>query len=118
MLPSQGRSGGILVPGGLGGVVVVKRTDYEVVELEHGDFFARCLTVNKMDGFKWNLVIIYGGSQLSGKEYFLREFVHLCSRSRFPSVYRGVFNLIRNNASEKNTSGGITKWNTIFSIII
>jgi hypothetical protein len=62
-----GRSGGMLVG--------VKKMDYDIVEVEKGDYFMRCLVVNKCDGFRWNLVIIYGDVQLFGKEAFSREFV-------------------------------------------
>jgi hypothetical protein len=75
------------------------------------------LVVTKIDGFKGNLVIIFGDAQLSGNEAFLREFAHLCHKSKFPSVYGWDFNLVQ-NASEKSTSGGLSKWNTIFNIII
>jgi hypothetical protein len=57
-MPSKGRSRGILVG--------VKRVEYDVVEVEQGEYFVRCLNINKCDGFKWNLVTIYGDAQLSG----------------------------------------------------
>jgi hypothetical protein len=82
-----------------------------------GKHFVRCLLSNKHDAFKWDLVIIYGAAQSAGREDFLREFSQVCQQRKFSTVYGGDFNLIR-HAGEKNTPGGMSKWNTIFNIII
>jgi hypothetical protein len=66
---SHGRSGGILVG--------VKNSEYEVLEVEQGIYFVRCLVIFFFDGFKRNLVIVYGVAQMSGKEAFVREFAQL-----------------------------------------
>jgi exonuclease III len=62
-------------------------------------------------------VIIYGAAQAVGKEEFLREFSQVCQQRKLPTVYGGDFNLIR-HAGGKSTPGGMSKWNTIFNIII
>jgi hypothetical protein len=74
----------------------------EIVEWEHGKHFVRCLLSNKHDAFKWDLVIIYGVAQSTGKEDFLREFSQVCQQRKFPTIYGGDFNLIR-HAGEKHT---------------
>jgi hypothetical protein len=46
----------------VGILVGVKRPNYEVVEVEQGDFFVRCFIVNRVDACKWNMVTIYGAA--------------------------------------------------------
>jgi hypothetical protein len=92
VLPSEGRSRGILVG--------IRLEKIEIVEWEHGKHFVRCLLSNKHDAFKWDLVIIYGAAQSAGKEDFLREFSQVCQQRKFSTVYVGDFNLIR-HAGEK-----------------
>ena len=51
----------------------------------------RILVENKLDGFEWNFITVYGPAQQDGKENFLREFAHLCSSVKHPTVLGGRF---------------------------
>jgi hypothetical protein len=106
---SNGRSGGILVG--------VRSDKFDILETEQGLHFVRFYLANKIMNLKWNLVIIYGASQLSGKEIFLREFTILCPKFKGPTLFGGDFNIIRKSC-EKSNGGNIGRWSVIFNAII
>jgi hypothetical protein len=87
-------------------VVVRLQQNIDVLEVEQGRNFVRCLISNKDNAFKRNLVIIYEAAQLFTKEEFLREFAQLYHEVKLPTLYGGDFNLIR-HAREKNILGGM-----------
>jgi hypothetical protein len=43
-----------------------------------GIFYVKFQLCNKLDGFKWALVAMYGPAQPSYKESFLSELVRMC----------------------------------------
>ena len=91
----HGRSGGILFG--------VNADEIDVGSIEDGDFFVKFRLRNKLDGFKWVLVPVYGAAQPEFKERFLTEVVQACNKEKLPLLLGGDFNIIR-NPSEKNNS--------------
>jgi hypothetical protein len=69
-LPPKGRSGGILL-----GVNAMVLNLSIVVE---GEFYIKFYTCNKIDNFKWILIVVYGPAQDSFKTAFLSELVRAC----------------------------------------
>lgn len=53
--PPRGRSGGMFVG--------VNLMTFDIGEIEEGEFFVRTKIRNKENGFKWNLVSVYGPAQ-------------------------------------------------------
>jgi exonuclease III len=49
---------------------------------------------SKKDGFKWEVVVVYGHAHHDKSEAFL-ELSNKCQRTRVPIVIGGDFNLIR-----------------------
>jgi hypothetical protein len=92
---SNGRSGGILVG--------FRSENFDILEVEQGLHFVRFYLVDKITNFSWNLVIIYGAAQVSGKEIFLREFSSLCQKLKGPALFGGDFNIIKKSC--ENSSG-------------
>ena len=62
-LPPHGRSGGILV-----GFDV---RDISVQSIVSGDFCVKFQVKNKLDGFSWVLVVVYGAAQADRKPNFV-----------------------------------------------
>ena len=58
-------SGGILV--GING------DNFDIINVEIGVYFIRILVFDKKENFDWNLVVVYGDAQISGKAAFLAE---------------------------------------------
>ena len=88
-----------------------------ILEKETGDYFCRVLVHSKLDDFTWNLVIVYGDAQVTGKAKFLVELVHIIKESQVPTVIAGDFNLTR-RSSDKNKPGGYNRWSVLFNSII
>lgn len=97
--PSRGKSGGILVG--------IRNEIFQILEHQIGTYFVRVLLLNKADGFKWNLVIVYGATQIVDKQDFLIELAQVCNQSKFPMVLGGDFNIIKRD-KEKNKKGVVT----------
>ena len=74
--PARGRSGGILLG--------INSNTFNVLEKEMGEYFIRTLVHNKLEDFTWNLVVVYGDAQPSGKAKFLVELVHVIKHTKVP----------------------------------
>jgi hypothetical protein len=66
------------------------------------------LLCNKIDGFTWNLVVVYRDAQQDGKAPFLVELVHIIHKTKFPIMITGDFNMTR-RSSDKNKPRGFNK---------
>lgn len=53
----------------------------------------------------------------SGKESFFTELSYVCQKQEYPLLVGGDFNIIR-RASEKNKSGGCSRWSFLFNAVI
>ena len=73
-----------------------------VLEKELGEYFIRILEHSKLENFTWNLVIVYGDAQPTGKAKFLVGLVHIIKKSQIPVCIAGDFNLTR-RASDRNS---------------
>lgn len=109
MLPSNGRSGGILLG--------VKTVDSEVCGVEFGEHFVLAQIRSRVNALIWDLIVVYGPAQYAGKENFLRELAQVCSRINNPTCLGGDFNLIR-RADEKSNEGECDKWSFLFNAVI
>ena len=58
-----------------------------------GDFHIKMHLQNKMDNFKWSLVVVYGAALDSFKASFLKELVNCCRDNPYPMVLGGDFNI-------------------------
>ena len=90
---------------------------FNVLEKEMGEYFIRTLVHNKLEDFTWNLVVVYGDAQPSGKAKFLVELVHIIKHTKVPLFIAGDFNLTR-RSSDKNKPGGYKRWSFLFNSII
>ena len=108
-IPSRGRSGGILVG--------INENTFQILDKEIGVYCIRVKISNKIDGFCWNLIIVYGDAQPAGKVAFLIELARFINRSKLPVLVAGDFNLTRRE-SDKNKPGGFNKWSMLFNSII
>jgi exonuclease III len=96
-LPSNGRSGGILVG--------INIEFLEVGSFIEGEHILQMNLWDKKLNFKWNLKTIYGAAHDEGRDGFLAEIALFCGKSKEPFLVGGDFNIIR-FASEKNKTGG------------
>jgi hypothetical protein len=74
-----------------------------LVLLIMGDFYVKIQLCNKVDGFKWTLVVVYGPAQSAHKKNFLTELMRMCSHENLPLIVGGDYNILR-HPSEKNNS--------------
>ena len=74
---------------------------FEVENIMDSDYHIKFVIKNKVDGFRWALLSVYGVAQEEHKEHFLSELVRACTSYRdLPFLVGGDFNIIR-NPSEK-----------------
>jgi hypothetical protein len=92
-LPPRGRSGGILL--GINAAVL------QLSMIVEGEFFIKFHLGNKIDNFKWILMVVYGPAQEEFKIDFLSELVRTCQQNPLPTLIGGDFNIMR-NIKEKN----------------
>jgi hypothetical protein len=93
-VPAVGHSGGILLG--------VRMDVVEVGAFDQGEFFACALFKNKSDGFKWEVVVVYGPTQHTRFVAFLGELEQKCQKAEVPLVIGGDFNLIRCRTDKSN----------------
>lgn len=91
--PSRGRSGGILLG--------INTDTFNILEKEMGKYFIRILVHSKAEDFIWNLVIVYGDAQPTGKAEFLVELVHIIKKTQVPLFIAGDFNLTRRSSDKE-----------------
>jgi hypothetical protein len=105
----HGRSGGILLG--------VDQNLFEIGSIDEGDFYVKFKLCNKLDGFKWALVAVYGLAQLDHTESFLAELVRMCSHGNLPLVMGGDYNILW-HPSEKNNPNYNARWPFLFNVVI
>jgi exonuclease III len=88
----RGRSGGMLLG--------VDLQTYDIGAIEEGDYYIKFQLCNKVDEYKWALVVVYGPAQDEFKESFLVKLVNMCSHENLPLVIGGDYNIMR-YSSEK-----------------
>ena len=82
---------------------------FKVENIEDGDFHIKFVLKNKVDGFRWALLFVYGAVQEEHKEHFLSELARACtSYGDLPFLVGGDFNIIRNQSEKKTTQDIIT----------
>ena len=79
----------------------INRESFEVESIIDGDYYIKFVLRNKVDGFRWALLSVYGAAQKEHKENFLSELVRACTNCGDLPFIVGDFNIIR-NPSEKN----------------
>ena len=52
---------------------------FEIENIVDGDYHIKFVLKNKVDGFRWALLSVYGAAQEEHKEYFLSELVWACT---------------------------------------
>jgi hypothetical protein len=90
---------------------------FDIGVIEEGDFFIKFRLCNKVDDYKWALVIVYGPAQDEFKESFLAELVNMCSHENLPLVVGGDYNILR-HPSEKNNDHYHARWSFLFNVVI
>jgi hypothetical protein len=80
-LPPKGRSGGILLG--------VNATVLDLSIVVEGEFYIKFHLCNKIDNFKWILMVVYGPSQDNFKTTFLSELVRACQQNHLPTIIGG-----------------------------
>ena len=56
----------------------------------HDDFAVKFRVRLKIDGFRWDLVAIYGAAQPELKPEFLADLVRICGDERLPILVREI----------------------------
>ena len=90
---------------------------FDIGEIEEGDFSIRFKMQHKEDDFKFNLISVYGSTQLVQKSNFLSELVRICSKETLPIVIGDDFNIIR-RPDEKNNDIYNDRWPFLFNAVI
>lgn len=107
--PASGASGGLRMG--------VKEEKFEVETCNTSKYMTRMIIMDKIDGFKWNLVNVYGAANYKDKGAFLTKFVQMLGSNNLPFVIGGDFSIIR-KSSERNKKKRLTKWTFYFNAII
>jgi hypothetical protein len=108
-VPPLGRSGGILVG--------INAESLSVQDVIVGDRCAKFYVTNKIDNFKWVIVVVYGAAQDEHKADFLAELVRLCENEPLPLLVGGDFNILWRK-EDKNNDNFNPHWPFIFNAII
>lgn len=93
-VPANGRSGGILLG--------VKTDTFEVLSFSRGEFFLGVEVIQKNNGFRWELLVVYGPADHSRSGDFFRELHAKIHASANPMVVGGDFNLLRRVDDKSN----------------
>ena len=87
----------------------INQESFEVESIIDGDYYIKFVLRNKVDGFRWALLSVYGAAQEEHKENFLSELVRACtSCGDLPFLVGGDFNIIRNPSKKKTIQDIIT----------
>lgn len=69
---------------------------------------------NKIDNFRWKVVVVYGSAYEEHKQEFLDELTNVSSSSSIPMLIGGDFNMVRETADR--SAGNInTNWTNKFN---
>ena len=90
---------------------------YDIGAIDEGNYYVKFHLCNKMDVFKWALVVVYGPAQNNLKEQFLTELVNMCSHESLPILVGGDFNILR-TPHDKNNDNYDSRWPFLFNVII
>jgi hypothetical protein len=74
---------------------------FDIGVIDEGEFYIKFHLCNKVDEFKWALVVVYGPAQNEYKKSFLAELVNMCSHENFPLVIGGDYNILRHPSEKK-----------------
>jgi hypothetical protein len=77
-LSPKGRSGGIFLE--------LKATSLDISMIVEGEFYIKFHLCNKLDNFKWILMVVYGPAQDNFKIVFLSELVRACQQNHLPTI--------------------------------
>jgi hypothetical protein len=69
---------------------------------DEGGHFLSALLRNKKDGFKWEVLVVYGPAHHDKSREFLVELAEKYDRTSVPIVMGGDFNLIRGRGDKNN----------------
>ena len=58
--------------------------------------------INKVDGFSWHLVVVYGTAYAEFKLHFLAELHDVMEHASLPICVCGDFNLVRDHSGKNN----------------
>lgn len=108
-VPAEEHSGGILTG--------VRQGNLDVEAMTCGEFYARMEITNQKDGFRWELINVYGPVQIERNGLFLQELYRKIEETRLPIMMGGDFNLIR-FAHEKPTDNVNLPWMEIFNAFL
>lgn len=70
--------------------------------IDQGEFYVSMMIRQGKDGFKWELMVVYGPAKHEHSRRFLEEFQTKCPNAEHPLVIGGDSNLIR-RAKDKST---------------
>jgi hypothetical protein len=90
---------------------------FDIGAIDEGDFYIKFHLCNKVDEYKWALVVIYGSAQDELKESFLAELVNICSHESLPLLVGGDYKILR-NLLEKNNDHYHARWSFLFNAVI
>jgi hypothetical protein len=93
------------------------KLSFDIGEIEEGDFFICFKLRHKEYDFKFNLIYVYGPTQMDLKSQFLSEVVRVCSKDALPTVIGGDFNIIH-RPDEKNNDNYNDRWPFMFNAVI
>jgi hypothetical protein len=74
---------------------------FDIGAIDEGDYYIKFHLCNKVDEFKWALVVVYGPAQDEHKESFLAELVNMCSHKSLPLIIGGDYNILRHLSKKK-----------------
>jgi hypothetical protein len=57
----------------------INQNCFEVENIIDGDYYIKFVLRNKVDGYRWALLLVYGAAQEEHKENFLSELVRACT---------------------------------------
>jgi hypothetical protein len=86
-LPAKGSAGGILVG--------CNSERFAATLSETLDFSVSLMVEDKLIGFCWKLVAVYGSPYDNGKIYFINELHDIIDKWQGPTIIGGDFNLVR-----------------------
>ena len=90
---------------------------FDIGAIDEGNHYVKFHLCNKMDGYKWALVVVFGPAQNNLKEQFLTELVNMCSYEKLPILVGGDFNILR-TPYDKNNDNYDSHWPFLFNTII
>lgn len=93
-LPANGRFGSILLG--------INQEAFEITRFAHCGFFMGAEIIQKNNGFRWELLVVYSPANHSRSREFLLELHNKVTSSSLPIVIGGDFNLIRGAGDKSN----------------